>query len=172
MWRANFTESNSYGFVAHELYWDSVSNLTRWDQTGNLDASGPSVLSLINNYTVPVEWVNFVSQGSCQTYGNDAYYPFAFGAAMSMAYGGRTDAGIDLWRIPGSQQASWMTQDLGDGLCQLVAWTRGSSSAVSTGFVAGPIDPSVFAPAASCLQSPVFAGCRADAVRHALMAKP
>jgi len=86
---------------------------------------------------------------------------------MNMAYAGRTSAGVDLWRIAGAQ-ASWMTQDLGGGLCKLVGWTRGTASALSTGFAAGPIDPSVFAPAASCLHSPVYAGCRADAVRHAM----
>jgi hypothetical protein len=51
VWRAKFTESNSYGFVQHEIFWSSVSNFTRWDQAGDLDASGPSILSLINNYS-------------------------------------------------------------------------------------------------------------------------
>jgi hypothetical protein len=86
---------------------------------------------------------------------------------MSMAYAGRTSAGVDLWRIAGAQ-ASWMTQDLGSGFCKLVGWTRGTASAVSTGFDSGPIDPSVFVPAASCVHSPIFAGCRADAMRHAV----
>ena len=153
-WTANFTESNDFGFVQHTIFWDAPSNMTRWDQAGNLDASGPSQLILINNYTTPVEWVNFVAPANkCLAYGNDAFYPFSFGAVTNMTYDGRTGAGVDLFSVVGAR-ASWTTQDLGGGLCRPLSWVRGRASAALTGFAQGPIDPAVFVPAAACTQSP------------------
>lgn len=166
-WAANFTESNAWGFVQHSVWWDSGALATRWDKTGNLDASGPSSLSLINDYTKPVEWVYFVSQDVCEMYGNDAFYPWAYGSLLNMAYSGRTSSGIDEWVMAGGNgEASFLTQDLGDGTCKPVAWTHGEASVTLTGWQAGPIAPSVFKPAAVCTQSPMrFGGCRAEAMR-------
>jgi len=150
-WSANFTEANAWGFVRHSVWWDAATNMTRWDQEGAVSGPDASSLSLINNYTTPVEYVNFVSpQGACYAFGNDAFYPWAFGAALNMTYFGRTGDGVDTWRIAGAPHASWMTQDLGGGLCRPLAWTRGEASAVLTGFAAGAIDGAVFVPAPAC----------------------
>ena len=81
-----------------------------------------------------------------------------------MTHAGRTPAGVDTWTMAsGSPLYRWMTTDLGGGLCQPLAWTRGQASAVLTSFLAGPIDPAVFKPAPGCAH-PLFGGCRAHAV--------
>jgi hypothetical protein len=173
-WTANFTESNAWGFVQHTVWWDAARQRTRWDKAGSLDASGPSEVSLVNDYASakgPVEWVNFVSRGQCLTYGPDAYFPWAYGPALSMAHAGRSADGVDTWEMAGAPAAApyfrWVTRDLGGGLCEPLAWVRGQASAVLTGFRAGPIDPAVLVPDAACTRAPAFAGCRADALRAA-----
>lgn len=162
-WIANFTEMNAWGFVQHRVWWDSVNELTRWDKVGNIDASGVSSLSLINNYKTangPVEWVNFVSQSKCYVYGPDAFYPWSYGSAMSMVLVG-TENGVDTYEMdsPAATPFKWVTQDLGGGLCSPLAWSRGQASAVLTDIAVGPIDSSIFVPDASCKNAPV-GGCR------------
>jgi hypothetical protein len=164
-WTANYTETNPFGFVSHTIWWDSILKKTRWDRIGALDSSGQSKsLSLINDYSktpMPVEWVNFISSGACYAYGNDAFYPFAFGDSNNMTYMGRSESGSDFWEIE-SSFAKWVTQDLGLGLCKLISWSIGDASvSLSGSFIDGPIDIQVFTPAASCnTLHPIWAGCR------------
>ena len=112
--------------------------------------------------------MNFVAPlNKCYTYGNDAFYAWAYGPATNMTWAGRTAAGVDTWVMASGspQEYSWLTQDVGGGLCQPLAWYRGQAKAVLTGFLAGPVDPSVFVPAPGCTTNPVFAGCRAHAAK-------
>ena len=102
-WRASFLESNAWGWVEHTIWWDATRNLSRWDKNGTIDASGDSHISLINNYTAPIEYVNFVAPSqTCHIYGNDQMYPWAYGAVTGMQHRGRTaTGGVDFWRGTG-----------------------------------------------------------------------
>jgi len=86
--------------VEHSIWWDADRNLSRWDKNGSIDASGDSYLSLINNYTAPLEYVNFVSPShKCHIYGNDAAYPWRYGPVTGMEHRGQTvSGGVDFWR--------------------------------------------------------------------------
>ena len=168
-WSANFTETNEFGVVQHAVWWDAGRRMTRWDRLGSLTAAGPSALSLINDYSraAPVEWVNFLSAGACYAYGSDAFYQWGYGPGLGMAHAGRAAGGVDAWEPaagPSAAPYSWQSRDLGEGLCAPLAWTRGRSSVVAAGFLAGPIDASVFVPQAECTKAPVFAGCHAGAM--------
>ncbi len=157
-------ETNAFGSVEHAVFWDAPNLRTRWDQNGSLDASGKSAFILINDYNKPAEYVFSVATQQCPIYGNDAFYPWAYGPNNSMVYTGQYN-GIDTWAAAGdsTRQLTWATKPLGNGLCQPVAWTRGEATVTVLDFFAGPISPSVFTPPEVCTKKPVFAGCHAAA---------
>ena len=165
--KASLVETNAWGTVEHTVWWDAPSHLTRWDKNGSLDGSGSKTkLSLINNYTAPVEYVNFISRGQCHIYGNDHWYDFSFGGtATGMLHIGRTTSGIDSWQDARGHY-TWLTRDLGNGVCSPIGWRRGESAVDVVEFVPlSHIAPATFTPDASCLKHPTFRGCRAEAVK-------
>jgi hypothetical protein len=167
VWSMVCAEATPLGFVTHRIWWDSVKKLTRWDQLGNLwSATVQDTLVAINNYTAPLEYVNFItSLKKCYIYGNDALYPWSYGASNGQTYEGRIGS-LDTWTRAGG--FSWVTQDLGGGLCKPVGWTRGNGySASCADFGTAPIGDNVFVPDPQCLHNPEFRGCRAAQVKAA-----
>jgi hypothetical protein len=165
VWSMVCAEATPLGFVSHRIWWNSVKQLTRWDQSGNLwSATTQDTLVAINNYTAPLEYVNFItSLKKCFIYGNDALYPWSYGASNGQTYEGRIGS-LDTWSRAGG--FSWVTQDLGDGLCKPVGWTRGAGySATCANFGTSSIPDDIFIPDPKCLHNPEFRGCRAAQVK-------
>jgi hypothetical protein len=167
--QASLLETNAWGVVEHSLWWDSLSQLTRWDKNGSLDGSGrASTLSLINDYAKPLEYVNFISRGHCHIYGNDKFYPWAYGGnatGAGLVHTGRTSSNIDVWK--GTRGGfTWFTRDLGGGYCSPVGWRLGASSVDMVEFAAvSQFAAGTFTPSPSCTKHPTFAGCRAEATK-------
>jgi len=162
VWSMVCAEATPLGFITHRIWWDSVRQLTRWDQIGNLwSASTQDSVVAINNYTTPLEYVNFVtSLKKCFIYGNDVFYPWSYGASNGQSYEGRSGS-LDMWAKTGG--FSWVTQDLGGNLCKPVGWTRGEGySASCANFGTDPISADIFIPDPKCLHEPEFRGCRAS----------
>jgi len=165
VWSMVCAEATPLGFISHRIWWDSVKQFTRWDQFGNLWASDVvDTIVAINNYTAPLEYVNFVtSLKKCFIYGNDAFYPWSYGASNGQKYEGRIGS-LDTWSRAGG--FSWVTQDLGGNQCKPVGWTRGAGySATCADFGTSPIPDDIFIPDPKCLHNPEFRGCRASQVK-------
>lgn len=165
VWSTVCAEATPLGFITHRIWWDSVNLFTRWDQSGHLwTADAIDTVIAINNYSAPLEYVNFVtSLNKCYIYGNDYFYPWSYGASNGQTYEGRSGT-IDLWTRPGG--FSWVTQDLGGGQCKPLGWTRGDGySATCADFGTDPIPKDVFTPDPRCLHNPEFRGCRSAQVK-------
>ncbi len=158
----NVSESNQWGLVYHRVWWDAPTNMTRWDRVGQLDATpGSSSLSVINNYSAPIEYVIFET-GKCEQYGSDFWYEWSYGRpGSSMQYAGRVSSDADRWVLPGTTQYAWLTRNLGGGLCAPLSWTAGEASFTVTAFDTHKIDASLFVPPAACATAR-FAGCHAQ----------
>jgi hypothetical protein len=110
------------------------------------------------------EWVNFLDRGKCFAFGNDAFFPWAYGASTNMQYQGTLSNGIDLWKMNGGAGPySWQTRMINTTTseCAPVSWTRGRSTFVVDSFTVGPINPTAFQPAPECTHKVEFAGCHA-----------
>jgi hypothetical protein len=165
VWSMVCAEATPLGFVTHRIWWDSILQFTRWDQIGHLwSADTEDTIVAINNYSAPLEYVNFVtSLKKCFIFGNDAFYPWSYGANNGQTYEGRVGS-MDTWSRAGG--FSWVTQDLGGNLCKPVGWTRGAGySATCADFGTTPIPTEVFIPDPKCLHNPEFRGCRAAQVK-------
>lgn len=166
--RAKLLETNAWGVVEHTLWWDSINQLTRWDKNGSLDSSGrASTLSLINDYTKPIEYVNFITRGQCHIYGNDKFNPWVYDANTSgLVRTRRTSSNVDVWNSLRGD-AVWFTRDMGGGNCLPVGWRLGETSVdvVYSEAVSGPFAAGTFTPDPSCNKHPTFAGCRAEVAK-------
>jgi len=161
VWSMSCAEATPLGFIHHRIWWDSIKMFTRWDQIGNLwSPTTQDTLVLINNYSAPVEYVNFVtSRQKCYLYGNDYLYPWTYGASNGMTYQGSLGS-LDTWSRSGGY--SWLTQTLDGNFCKPIGWNRGVGfSASCSNFGTQPIPDEVFVPDPKCLQNPEFRGCRA-----------
>jgi len=165
VWTMVCAEATPLGFITHRIWWDSVKKFTRWDQIGNLwSATTQDTIVAINNYSAPLEYVNFVtSLKKCYIYGNDYFYPWSYGASNGQSYEGRIGS-LDTWSRAGG--FSWVTEDLGGNQCRPVGWSRGAGySANCANFGTLPIPDEIFTPDPKCLQNPEFRGCRAAQVK-------
>jgi len=106
----------------------------------------------------------------CYIYGNSPLYPWGYGESSGMQHVGQTAEGsVDFWSAASEGMVPsyrWQTQSLGGGLCVPFGWTRGEASVQLLDFQASPtFSQDTFVPAPQCLQTPRFAGCRAQAAR-------
>lgn len=155
----NCTESTQLGVVQHAIWWDAPAQRTRWDRRGAMwTKDGHDHFSLVNDYSKPREFVNWVSRGHCEVHGSDAFYPWAYGPMTGMTYEGNGGSTLDSWSRQGGY--SWVTTKVDEFICSPVGWRRGDGYAAICGPVStDPIPAAVFQPAPSCTNSPVFGGC-------------
>uniref|UniRef100_A0A0G4GIE3 Chitin-binding type-4 domain-containing protein n=1 Tax=Chromera velia CCMP2878 TaxID=1169474 RepID=A0A0G4GIE3_9ALVE len=173
----NCTERNTLGEVTHQIYWDEKALKTRWDKQGAISTTaGTESISLINDYTKPIEYVNLLKEGVCEVSENNKYYPMKFGHTEGMFHRGR--GGSDLWIADHRyEHAKWMTQYVDEkaNLCIPTAWSHGghTPSRVVTcdSYSLDPIPASVFEPAPECVQEKTvkFSGCRPEQARSTWM---
>ena len=74
------------GKVEHEIWYDGVQQLVRWDRRGSIVNGTADAISTITNYSdvrkfgVP-EFVIHPEQSKCDIYGADAFYPWTYGGS-------------------------------------------------------------------------------------------
>jgi hypothetical protein len=76
---------SNLGSVSQNIYYDKIGQQVRWDRAGNLEQRGVSqtIISWSQYNVGPVgqhpEYVYFVEQGKCFTYGADEWNDWCFG---------------------------------------------------------------------------------------------
>jgi len=86
-WTVSGVETNRLGVVQHQVWYDQINNVIRWDRTGVLEpGTGVQTLSLVTNYTSEVEYLIYPDTTVCLDYGPDAFYPWSFGSSAGQVF--------------------------------------------------------------------------------------
>jgi hypothetical protein len=150
------------GKVTHEIWYDGVRQLVRWDRRGSIVNGTADAISTITNYSdvrkfgVP-EFVIHPEHSKCDIYGADAFYPWTYGGSdqpfvRNVSVAGRT---VHVFNNPTSGmtwQAVQVLSESGAAFCLplSVEMALGDSA---TEFLAEPVnafDAKIFTPPAYC----------------------
>ncbi len=150
------------GKVLHEIWYDGVQQLVRWDRKGAIVNGTQDAVITITNYSdvrkygIP-EFVIFPEQNKCDIYGGDAFYPWSYGGSdqpflRNVSIGGRT---VHEFHNAGSGmtwQAVEVAAESGATFC-LPFSVEMTLSDSATAFQAEPVnafEPTVFVPPSYC----------------------
>eukprot|EP01012_Entosiphon_sulcatum_P004942 TRINITY_DN1207_c0_g1_i1.p1 TRINITY_DN1207_c0_g1~~TRINITY_DN1207_c0_g1_i1.p1 ORF type:complete len:358 (-),score=29.90 TRINITY_DN1207_c0_g1_i1:18-1091(-) len=158
-------EFGANGEVHHQIWWDALANLTRWDRIGSLEPTKPNGrLQLFNNYTSMDEWVYDPDSDKCELYGSDPFYPWCFGASFGMNFAGngtRNSQPVSLWNNPTNGFTWESSQDSCYPIRRARRGTRHDDSVEIEFFNQGPIrGDNFFHLPVACHKALKRVGCR------------
>jgi hypothetical protein len=162
MFHARAETISHVGTVTHEIWYDGIQQLVRWDRKGSIVNSTIDSVTTITNYSdvrkfgIP-EFVIHPDQKACDIYGADSFYSWSFGGKdqpflRNVSFAGHNvhvfynDASRITW------QAIEIVSESGASFCLPLSVEMALSDS-ATAFSAEPVnafDPSVFVPPSYC----------------------